>query len=329
MLWGRKDNEVHRLTEKAVEPNGWAATAMLFDGPRRATLAALTHLRSRGRVTMLGSKIVLEQPSIENRYQATGGDDAGIESKYAPLAPQKDDPSHIDQQYLKQIVEALSAQPKGLTFTQLLSHTRHAANRLSVHLEDLGLIESPGQRLAKQTMSALPLVLVTLLGLGKIFVGFEREKPVLFLVIMVGASVVFTFLLVKNYPRRTPAGNRMTDDYRKRFKDLDAWMREPEATEIRKPDGKAMASQAGAVPDSGAYLSPQPDLAFFAAIHGMTMMNSMTLGVEDTFYRSLGRQVQGPTGGSDGGDVTSTSSGCGSDGGGGGCGSGCGGCGGD
>jgi hypothetical protein len=187
-------------------------------------------------------------------------------------------------------------------------------------------MESPGQRLAKQTMCILPLVLVMLLGLGKIFVGLEREKPVVFLVMMVGGSAVVAFLLASNYPRRTPAGNRLINNFRARFKNPDAWMHEPSVVPPAKLNEPGLSGHKEA---SVAYQSVQPDLALLAAIHGMTMMNGLSLGINDPFYQTLGRQIHGTNGSGTGGDVGPIDSGCGGDGGGGGCGSGCGGCGGD
>lgn len=317
--------DTERGSSKSIEPDGWAATAMLTDGPRRALLAALTHLRSHNRVSMQGSQVVLEEPSNQWTTSTSTGTQSS-EFHQEPLAPHKTISSVQDQQYVKQIIEALSLSSGGLTFAKLLSQTRHAANRLSVHLEDLGLIESPGQRLAKQTMCILPLALVMVLGMGKIFIGMEREKPVVFLVMMVGAAAVFAFLLASNYPRRTPAGNRLINDFRARFKNPDSWMHEPSPT---PPTKLNEPSSSGQSETTAASQSAQPDLALLAAIHGMTMMNGLSLGINDPFYQTLGRQIHGANGSSTGGDVGPIDSGCGGDGGGGGCGSGCGGCGGD
>ena len=65
---------------------------------------------------------------------------------------------------------------------------------------------SRGQRSQIQLITAAPLVLMMLIGVAKVFIGLERERPVAFLVIALVMSLIVMCVVLSKIARRTPAG---------------------------------------------------------------------------------------------------------------------------
>ena len=80
------------------------------------------------------------------------------------------------------------------------------AEKLRRNLESSGLMLSSGQRSQIQLITAAPLVLMMVIGVAKVFIGLERERPVAFLVIALVMSLIVMCLVLSMIARRTPAG---------------------------------------------------------------------------------------------------------------------------
>lgn len=80
------------------------------------------------------------------------------------------------------------------------------AEKLRRNLESAGLMLSRGQRSQVQLITAAPLVLMMLIGVAKVFIGLERERPVAFLVIALVVSLIVLCVVLSKVARRTPAG---------------------------------------------------------------------------------------------------------------------------
>jgi uncharacterized protein (TIGR04222 family) len=80
------------------------------------------------------------------------------------------------------------------------------AEKLRRNLESSGLMLSSGQRSQIQLITAAPLVLMMVIGVAKVFIGLERERPVAFLVIALVMSLIVMCVVLSKIARRTPAG---------------------------------------------------------------------------------------------------------------------------
>ncbi|MBL9185058.1 MAG: TIGR04222 domain-containing membrane protein [Verrucomicrobiaceae bacterium] len=80
------------------------------------------------------------------------------------------------------------------------------AEKLRRNLESSGLVLSSGQRSQVQLIVAAPLVLMMVIGVVKVFIGLERERPVAFLVIALVVSLIVLCVVLSKIARRTPAG---------------------------------------------------------------------------------------------------------------------------
>ena len=80
------------------------------------------------------------------------------------------------------------------------------AEKLRRNLESSGLMLSSGQRSQIQLIVAAPLVLMMLIGVAKVFIGLERERPVAFLVMALVVSLIVLCVVLSKVARRTPAG---------------------------------------------------------------------------------------------------------------------------
>lgn len=160
-------------------------------------------------------------------------------------------------------------------------------------LLDDGLLVSAGKKKLIQFLTAGPFLLLFVLGLAKIVVGLQRDKPVLILIGFCVICLITTLMVSGTAPRLTGFGKRLLDSLRTRYAALKT--------------------------DKAAYTPGYDHIGLPVALFGTAVL----LGSP---YDSLGRTLQ-PLSGSSGDSSSSSSSGCsGGDGGGGG--SGCGGCGG-
>ena len=166
--------------------------------------------------------------------------------------------------------------------------------------EDLsikGLLLTQPQRFAVQLVAGLPVLVLIALGIAKIFVGLSRDKPVLFLLFLLIACVVFLVLRLTKVRRRTKAGETMWQQLQSQEKEV-----KQRLATSQSDDAATMIPLAVALMGTSAMASASADFRTYEK--AMTMANS------------------GGTNSSGG-----CGAGCGSGCGGGGCG-GCGGCGG-
>jgi uncharacterized protein (TIGR04222 family) len=80
------------------------------------------------------------------------------------------------------------------------------AEKLRRNLESAGFMLSSGQRSQIQLIVAAPLVLMMLIGVAKVFIGLERERPVAFLVMALVVSLIVLCVVLSKVARRTLAG---------------------------------------------------------------------------------------------------------------------------
>ncbi len=143
----------------------------------------------------------------------------------------------------------------------------------------------------------------SLIGIGvmKVFIGLSREKPVIFLLILLGVSLIAMMVIISRVPRLTKKGEEMVATLHENHGEL----------EKRVLSSQAVSNQEAAIALS--LLGP-------ACLVGL----GSYLGIDHMLSKHLTNM------GKSGGDGGCSSGGCGggSSCGGGGCGGGCGGCGG-
>jgi uncharacterized protein (TIGR04222 family) len=80
------------------------------------------------------------------------------------------------------------------------------AEKLRRNLESAGLMLSHGQRFQVQLITSVPLMLMMVIGMVKVLIGLERERPVTFLAIALVVSLIVLCVVLSKVARRTPAG---------------------------------------------------------------------------------------------------------------------------
>jgi uncharacterized protein (TIGR04222 family) len=167
-----------------------------------------------------------------------------------------------------------------------------ACNQYQAALERAGALPAGDIVRARIVRLFIAVGLLTAIAATKIFIGLNRGRPVLFLILLWAASVGVLFLITQ--PRRTHIGDQLLRDAQELFRDL------PRRLRTYKAGGAS------------------PDPVFAAAVFGLDVLPGDEFPQADVMRRI---QRDKSSGGSNGG------SGCGSSCGGG-CGGGCGGCGG-
>lgn len=164
-------------------------------------------------------------------------------------------------------------------------------------LAEARVLESgPGLRRLRW-LAALPLVVVMLVGMAKVYVGMSRDRPVGFLVVFLIFSMVILLWRVSHLSRRTKDGERLWREFKKR----------PPVTPSQVEKGGMMGDPA--------------QVAMLVALGGYA---ALQMPAYSNLHSALYRTSSSDSGGSGG---CGSSSGC--SGGSSGCGSsGCGGCGG-
>ena len=172
--------------------------------------------------------------------------------------------------------------------------------RVEANLAKLGLRPTQSERSGLGFRAVLPLFGLILLGVIKVMIGIDREKPVIILAVFLIITLIVAVAMARGIKRLTPAGEGLLERMRQPF--------------------------SGRVVDHGT-----PDLLMLStglALMGPSILSAYghPLGMEKAFVQDMNQMGAAPSSGG-------CSSGCGSDSGGGGgdgggCGSGCGGCGG-
>jgi uncharacterized protein (TIGR04222 family) len=200
-----------------------------------------------------------------------------------------------DASELEQRIVVVCNELSGCRFGKLVEHAKPAAEKIRHRLEAWGLMTPSEGVPACCWMPAALMAIGLLVGIAKLFVGWQRGKPVGFLMLMLIAFAVVTFFFFFR-PLRTRAGDVELNSLRRA---------RPELKRIRAGElGKTHST----------------DVALAAAMFGL---GAVAYG-EMAALPNAWKYRNGPPVGSDG----SSSSGCGTSGcgGGGGCGGGCGGC---
>lgn len=209
-----------------------------------------------------------------------------------PIQPRDGSPHPIER-----AIEKVMWQ-KGTSIRAVFDCVTPSLERLRAKLSKAGLVPTRAQEMACQMLSfVIAISPVFLLGLEKVSVGVGRDKPVLFLLVLIGVNIFIAVLCLTKRPLRTVLGDR----------ELARW----------RANGAALKTnfQYNSRGLSGS------DVAMAYALFG-----GVSLGLLDPFNTARSALRPSPTTGVGcGGGV----GGCGGgDSGGGGCGGGCGGCGG-
>lgn len=248
--------------------------AYLAGGTARAVEAATAALFHRG---------VIEVDALEQRLRATGVPEEKLDPFEAAVLRRipKDEPVEFDRLVRMADIDAAAL------------HNR---------LVQQGLLRSNEEVTATRWGSALPFLLLMAVGLVKLVIGFQRERPVGFLICLLIATGAAAALYAAHAPKTSPRGEVMLRQLLRRSAALQA--------NIRSAPDRVAAR----------------DLSLGVGLFGAGILMSGPLADFGTTAR---RPAGSATG--DGGTGSTCGSGCGSgggDGGGGGCGGGCGGCGG-
>ncbi len=203
------------------------------------------------------------------------------------------------------LAKVLAAGSKGLPVREAAQGITGEVRAIEVALAAMGLRPTSEERSRAAMNCLLPLGLLLIAGIAKLFIGISRDKPVIFLAGLLLVTVLVLFALPSSAPRLTDSGKRL----------LDALRGENELTRSSKSRPTQLGENLPLLSSSVALFGPMilAPLPLYAAIHQ---------DLDRIHKRSA---TNGSTGCSSG---CTPGCGGGGDGGGGGCGSGCGGCGG-
>jgi uncharacterized protein (TIGR04222 family) len=272
-----------------------------------AALAAGFFLRWALRGTNEAQGAIRAVPAYEAAYLA-GGNQSVLQSALATLtqrgqlsvnsdsrqiAPQQTPKADLRR---SPVEAAVFAAFKGSPHTVAALKRRLDFPEIRQGLRRLGWVLTPGQLFKVQFVSSLPLLLLFILGLIKIGIGLDRERPVEFLILLSFVTLVVFILWLAKPPLRTRQGQKVLNDLRESSAAL--------RTTARR---------------SVAMLAPE-DLGLAVGLFGLAALT-------DGPMTALAMALKPPPSANSGG---CSSGGCGSGGGGcgGGGGGGCGGCGG-
>jgi uncharacterized protein (TIGR04222 family) len=192
-----------------------------------------------------------------------------------------------------------AARPQPASFDKLLRAAQPALLSLEDRLIGGGYLVSPGSRSSARLVCVAVTVAVLGLGIAKVVVGTNRNKPVGFLLLALAFALLLLTSFVRRVPRLSSRGQAAVDGVRRLH---DSTVRRPQAA--RSPN----------------------DLLFAVALLGPAALAGTALADFSTPLH-LPRHLGGSVGTGSSGSSCSTSS-CSSSDGGSSCSSGCGGCGG-
>ncbi len=196
---------------------------------------------------------------------------------------------------------------------------RPALDSIANGLVEKGLLVGPSER-NMAAIGTLALLAAAAIGVAKVVVGISRDRPVLFLVMMVAALVIVMFALMSRRLHRTRAGDEAIENMKNRY----------------RREAMIAQSQAGPPADTApdARRGPAPAMAYggfdpitmMVALYGMNMlMHHPTLApMQQAFVPPAESGWSGGTESASDSDADSSDSGGGDSS----CSSGCGGCGG-
>jgi uncharacterized protein (TIGR04222 family) len=192
------------------------------------------------------------------------------------------------------------AERVGATTGELLEAGRPAAESIEKSLQDRKLMESRESFAAARWVPAAVFGAVFLLGVAKLALGIYRDKPIIFLAVILVVFFLAAAISLLRVPLRTRRGDELLNQLKSqhdRLKSLDLY-----------PQGSM----------TGAPLASN-DLLLAAGLFGLTALHHPDIDALNKSLKPISDQSSSGCG---------ASSGCGG-GGDGGCGGGCGGCGGD
>jgi uncharacterized protein (TIGR04222 family) len=110
---------------------------------------------------------------------------------------------------IERIMLGEAAHENGATVAALLDRSRNAGSEVESALQGQGLMETRESIAAARWAPILLLSAVFLIGFVKVFVGVERDKPVVFLIVMVVALGILMALYFWRVPLRTRRGEEL------------------------------------------------------------------------------------------------------------------------
>jgi uncharacterized protein (TIGR04222 family) len=222
----------------------------------------------------------------------------GVHRKSGRITASSLPPSPNEVSGWEQSVYTAAAKVGGAKVSEVRRAAAAGVRSAAERLEILGLVMSGGQRLMARLFPALLMVALLVLGVLKVHVGMQRNRPVSILFFLCFVTLIAALAFVGKSPLRTRRGSKVLGKL------------QAENAALRTTAGRAPDSLAGA------------DLMLAMALFGPAIFATGPMG-------DLGHAMAPPSQGGTG--CGGGSSGCGSSscGGGGGCGGGgCGGCGG-
>jgi len=222
-------------------------------------------------------------------------------TKAALVATTKPAPGdlHPAEQVLFKKAKAMGA--KGILVREVGKTVEPTMRSIEVSLATRGLRPTTEERRGASLGAVLPLLALFAFGVAKVVIGVSREKPVLFLIILLFVTIFVTMIFGAAVKRLTASGEAVLADLRTR--------NEVERAEVATPDEGGLPLVSNSVALYGP--SVLAAIPLFSPIHG----HLERMQAKATAKSSSGCSSGCSSGGSDGD-------------GGGGCGSGCGSCGG-
>jgi len=271
-------------TAEVVDASEWDpyALAFLAGGQNSAIQAAVVALRERGLVTLEGDRPV----------------------RLAPVVMQL--PRELPA-FERMVMSEVHGSP---TVPELKKSLQGPATDWESSLVGAGLMISAEARQRLKIIGGLLLTVGLSVGALKVYIGLQRDRPVLFLVMLMVALFIALVVMTQKLPRWTGRGKGLLARLREEYQQFSSNC----LKHIR---------QAGAPVESGVAA-----LSFLPLVVGLYGLDALgDAGELQAYHRLWPRGTTGSGSGSDGGSGCGTSSGDGGGGGDGG-GSGCGGCGG-
>lgn len=256
--------------EKMAKQLGVDEIAFLKHGPKGPVNAAIAALSHEGKLTA----------DIDSQRLTTS---VGFSSKL-PL--------------LQQTILSAAGSGDGKTILDIRKACGSVVVNIARSLKNYGLVESFSSYLLPRSSSVLVMLAVLALGLGRIYVGLERDKPVGFLIALSILVMVITWMMMRK-PRLTTKGKQVLVHLQQDF----------------KKSGLLPAPERSNEPVRSAH-----DIGMSVALFGVAAMSTQMLdaNIEDLLIHDQSRAWG--DGGSYSGGCGGGGGGCGGGGGGGGCG---------
>jgi len=201
------------------------------------------------------------------------------------------------------LLERAKAHHKGIPVSEAGKAVAPAMRSIEVSLATCGLRPTAEERRGASLGAVLPLLALFVLGVVKVVIGVGREKPVMFLIILLFVTIFVMMMFAASVKRLTASGEALLADLRTR--------NEIERDKVKTPDYGGL-----------------PLVSDSVALYGPATLAAIPLFLP--IHRDMEKMQAKAATGSNTGCSSGCSSGCGTSGGdgGSGCGSGCGGCGG-